>query len=936
MESQDRQRESEAAILFITRQFLKEQEMSRALSAVSLDASLDNDLGIDSLGKVELFTRIEKNLDIRFPDAVMAQSDTLRAIAEAAAIAKPDLPSEAVKSVLLQETTLQLLSPDTLETMVDVLYHHAEQEPDRVHMYLVEEGGQELPLTFGELLDAAKRVATGLKKLGVGNDDAVAIMLPTGFEFFKTFMGILLAGAIPVPLYPPFRPDRLLEYAMRESRILANAEARCLVTFAGASMLGKLLKSSVPSLRAVVLASSLGNDEPIASRTVRRPEDAVIVQYTSGSTGDPKGVLITHQSMLSNIRSSGKAMGVSARDSLVSWLPLYHDMGLMSWLGSLYFGIPITIFSPLSFLNRPERWLWAIHYHRGTISAGPNFAYALCVKKIDPKAIEGLDLSSWRLALNGAEAVNSQTLLRFYETFKKYGLQKSALYPVYGLAENTVGLSFPVPGSELIIDRVKRERLETEGYAEPAGSGDAVEFVSLGRTIEDSEIRIVDAASQPVRERQIGEIQFRGASAMQGYYRNLKATAAAWHDGWWDTGDLGYIANGDLYITGRKKDLIIKAGRNLYPETIEDVTGKIPGIRRGCVVAFGVSNAHSGTEHLVIVAETADKSQEGLHALEGKITHEVSLALGVPPDKVVLVPPQSIPKTSSGKLQRSACKQAYLKGDLGDKHASMSLQAAKLVARSLYQRVRGWPRFLMRVLYTLYSVLIIAIPGLLSAAPALLMPEKLAARWLKVCARGLCMLLLVPVRVKNLSDKPIEGACIYCPNHASYMDALVLQAVLPAGTRFVGKKELMKSPGISLFLKKLRMLSVDRFEFSKNLEDTAVIGEALAAGDSVTLFPEGTFTFASGLRPFRSGAFQLAVDSNVPIVPVSLTNTRKWLRTGSYLFSPASVTVTIGEPLQPVGSGWEEVVRLRKATRMAIAAYCGEDVLDLVHSGPER
>ncbi len=273
---------------------------------------------------------------------------------------------------------------------------------------------------------------------------------------------MILAGAIPVPIYPPFRADRIEEYAKREVGILRNAQARLLVTFAAAEVLSNMLQTFVPSLTKAITVKNLQASTGTLPTVAIEPDDIILIQYTSGSTGEPKGVTLTHRNMLANIRAIEKAIGIKPTDVSVSWLPLYHDMGLMSWLGSLYFGIPVTILSPLTFLTRPERWLWTIHYHRATISGGPNFAYELCVKKINPSDIEGLDLSSWQYAFNGAEAINPKTLERFAKKFSPHGFKLESFAPVYGLAEATVGLTFPSQKREPRIDKIQREWFEKE------------------------------------------------------------------------------------------------------------------------------------------------------------------------------------------------------------------------------------------------------------------------------------------------------------------------------------------------------------------------------------------------------------------------------------------------------------------------------------------
>ena len=353
----------------------------------------------------------------------------------------------------------------------------------------------------------------------------------------------------------------------------------------------------------------------------------------------------------------------------VSWLPLYHDMGLIgAWLNCLHNGLPLTLMPPTAFLARPERWLWAIHERRATLSAAPNFAYELCARRIGDDALEGLDLSSWRVALNGAEPVSPGRSSASRAASRPTASGPSAMTPVYGLAECSVALAFPPIGRGPRVDRIAREPFQREGLARPAAPGDtaALEFVSAGRELPEHEIRILDDAGSDVAERVVGRLAFRGPSMTSGYYRNPEATAAiTLPGGWLDSGDLAYRADGEIHICGRRKDLIIKGGRNLVPQEIEEAAAGVEGIRRGCVVAFGVANATLGTEALVIVAETRATDPLERERLASAVTERVAAAVEVPPDEVVLVPPGAVLKTSSGKVRRAATKEQFVQGALG-------------------------------------------------------------------------------------------------------------------------------------------------------------------------------------------------------------------------------------------------------------------------------
>ncbi len=924
----------ESQLLLLTRQFLLEQETERAVRAIALDASLEKHLGIDSLGKVELLHRIEKTFDIQLPDSVLAEADTIKSIAEAVMIAKP------ARKFFLKHASAPVLESleidlSAIKTLQDVLIEYAIREPNRPHIYLQDEEGNEEVITYGALLSKASSVANALIDLGIKPDDTIAIMLPTSKEFFQSFFGILLAGAVPVPIYPPFRMDKIEEYALREVKILNNAEVRMLITFAEASVLSKILQAHIPSLKAVVNANSLLNHSGALPHVPRTGDQAALIQYSSGSTGDPKGILLYHENILANIRAIEKALQIKPTDAVVSWLPLYHDMGLMSWLSSLYFGLPITIMSPLSFLNRPERWLWSIHYRRATLSAAPNFAYELCVKKIDDEMLEGLDLSSWRLSFNGAEAVNPNTLERFYQRFKNYGFKKETLCPVYGLAENTVALTVPVLNREFRIDKITRGPFEKNMRAVPhSNEKDFLIFVSEGVAIEGHDIRIVDNKIIPLEERHIGNVQFRGPSAMQGYYRNPEATSAVYFDGWWGTGDLGYMADGELFITGRKKDLIIKAGRNFTPESIEEVVGNIQGVRKGCVIAFGVTDSSIGTEKLIIAAESKLTDPLEKKKLADEITEQVVVNIGIPPDQVVIIPLRKIPKTSSGKLQRSQCKASFLKGDLSGKSRAVFMQMATLWLSGFKKRIKRFSTQCLRFVYTSYVGVIILIMLLPVWFLIMVTSKKIAPRILKICLKTLFILGGCRIIVENASRLYQAKPIIYAANHFSYADALILFSILPPGTLFIVKKELLKVPIIRSSIKKLGFIAVDRWDFSQNIEDTKQINTVLESGNAIMIYPEGTFTYASGLRPFKAGAFQLSVDTRTAICPIALKNTRKLLRDGSILLWPTKIIVTVCELAVPESNDWQEVVRLRTTVRQMIAKYCGEPTLDLIVAGP--
>lgn len=939
MENKHTDKDLENHLLQLVRDFILEIKSERVLSEVSLDASIEKDLGIDSLGRVELFLRIEKQFGVHFPETTLVQAETLKDILTAIQSSQPEKKHRFRDFVQAPLETREFDLSHT-HSLVDVLVKHAAKHPNRPHIYLMNEKEEETIITYGNLLDRARLVAQGLIELGLQREETVAIMLPTGEDFFYAFFGTLLAGGIPVPIYPPFRPDKIEEYALREAAILNNAEVRILITFSQVETLGRLLRVFIKSLYAVTTVQSLRESKKNLPTLSLEFDDPAMIQYTSGSTSDPKGVLLTHANLLSNIRAVGKAAQLSTKDVGISWLPLYHDMGLIgAWFSTLYHGFPLTIMSPMTFLSRPERWLWAIHYHRGTVSAGPNFAYELCVRRIKEEDIVGLDLSSWRLAFNGAEAINPATLASFTKKFAPYGFRPETFYPVYGLAECSVGLTFPVEKRKPRIDAIQREPFEKEQKAIPATSNhkeaDTLSFVCCGQALPDHEIRIVDEQGQELPERRVGTLEFTGPSAMKGYFRNPEATNQVYRDGWWDSGDYAYLAENEVFITGRKKDLIIKAGRNLYPQEIEEAVSQVSGVRRGCSVAFGVADKKSGTEKIVIVAETAENKPNARHKIVDEIIEKVTLTLGVPPDEVCLVPPRTVPKTSSGKLQRSACKKMYLENKLTKPHAPVWWQMTKLMVKGSALTMHRFLTKMGQISYTLYIGILLCLFALPMWLTVFLLPKRGAQFLFRVLIQLFLFFAAIRIEIRGKENRPKlkSQKIVYVSNHASYADAVILMSVLPKNVLFVGKQEILHWPFINTLFKKFGYLSVDRLDFTKNIQDATKIEESLKLGNPILIFPEGTFTYATGLRPFKMGAFKIAVESQSPICPISLQGTRDLLRSGSFLFSPSKITVTFSKLIVPEAKTWSEVTRLHALTRAEIVKHCGELSLDFTVAG---
>jgi len=900
---------------------------------LGLDHSLERDYGLDSLARVELFARIDHELGVALGEAALTEAETPRDLLRfVAAGARRGAGRPATAPIGAapgpQAAVEDEYPPDSVATLVDIFDWHLQRHPGRVLITLYEDGDQAIELSYGALHADGVAVAAGLRALGLERGDKVAIMLPTGREFFAAFFGALVAGLVPVPLYPPARPSQLEDHLKRVAGILRNAQARVMVTVERAMPLAQLLRAQVESMRSVATVAQLSRADAAWVRPAIGGSDIAFLQYTSGSTGDPKGVVLTHANLLANLRVMWRTAKVGSADVFVSWLPLYHDMGLIgACLGGLVLGFHLVLMSPLAFLARPARWLQTIHRHRATISAAPNFAYELCVAKLADADLEGLDLSCWRLAFNGAEPVSPDTLERFAARFARCGFAREALMPVYGLAENSLGLTFPPVGRGPLIDRIDRTALARDGVAAPARPDDAqpMRIVSCGQVLPGHELRVVDASGRELPEREQGRVQFRGPSSTQGYLSNPAAQARLFDGSWLNTGDLGYMAGGELYLTGREKDIVIRGGFNIHPQELETAVAAVEGVRKGGVAVFAATDRRSGTERLVVLAETKiDDAAQRRHLVQ-TITALSATLLGAPADDVVLAPPRSVLKTSSGKIRRAACRELYEQGRLGLTQRAPWLQWVSLAAAAAVARLRRAGRAFGQRAWGLWAWIVVCTMGLLAWCGVMVLAEvpmrRRAARALTWAA---IHLIGLPVRVQGLERLPARGPCIVVANHASYADSILLGAVLPPGFSFAAKRELADAPFIGVALQRLGIAFVEREQAARGVEDARALQALVSVGESFVFFPEGTLRRASGLQGFKLGAFVVAAATETPLVPVTLNGTRSLLRDGTWWPRRGPISVTIGAPLMPAGTGWNSAVALREAARQAIAATLAE------------
>jgi 1-acyl-sn-glycerol-3-phosphate acyltransferase len=940
----------EEALLLLIRELAAEIHPDRDRE-LDLRSSLSEAAGLDSLARVELLIRIRKRFKVELADrsalAAETAEDLLRAIREAGrppgpdqswtavspAVAREKRPAEAIEAAEEARSGKPGLSeaaPRRLPTLVHALEWHAARHPGHAHIRLMEDGEKITgTITYAELLAEAERVASALLSRDPGPRPAVGIMLATSRAFFTTFMGTLIAGGVPVPLYPPFRADRIGEHLRRQGGILRNAGCRILVAHPESVKVGALLKAQAPVLGTVCTPDDLAEWGGHATGWPERsPDDLALLQYTSGSTGDPKGVMLDHGNLLANVHAMAAAARVTPDDVFVSWLPLYHDMGLIgAWLGSLVYGMPLVIMPPTAFLVRPARWLRAIHRHGGTLSASPNFGYAICAERLEQADVEGLDLRAWRRAFNGAEPVSPKTLAAFRKRFGPHGFRADAMAPVYGLAENAVGLAFPEPGRPPRIDRVIRRAFERDLAALPATEEeeDALEIASCGLPLPGHEIRIVDDAGRELPDRRVGRIQFRGPSSTRGYFRNPEADKGLFRDGWLESGDLGYMAGGEIFVSGRTKDVLIRAGRHFFPYEVEEAVGAIPGIRKGAVAAIAVPDPAAGSEKLAILAETRETDRARREGLSRAIDEAATALTGMPADMVRLLPPRSIPKTPSGKIRRGASRELLREVREG-KARPVGLQVAGELAHSLRP---GFRRLRRRASELRFAAAFWLLFGLFSPAAwiAAMLPWGNPLRRVRAVARGYFRAAGIRISVDGLERLP-AGPAVLAANHPSWLDGPLLVAALPPRHGLVAKAELRRNPLLRMALRRIGTAFVERADPGRSAADAMELGRITAGGRSLVFFPEGTVRRAPGVHPFRMGAFVAAAGAGLPVVPVTLTGSRTALRGDQWFPRRAAVLVKVLPPLHPRGSDWDAALAVRDECRRRIAKSLGEPMVD--------
>lgn len=552
-------------------------------------------------------------------------------------------------------------------TLAHLVHQNYKKNPEKISIVLQHAGQDDVPISYHDLVAGSARYARTYASAGIQPGEVVVLILQHGADLIYSFWGAILHGAIPAIM--PFLTEKLSpeRYRADLSALISVTQPAAIVTYP--EFESDILSALTPgnSVRTILLTSQL---EPVAEPDFNQmyglqcaPTDIVLLQHSSGTTGLQKGVALSHQAVLNQLDAYTRAINLTSDDVLVSWLPLYHDMGLIAgFLMPILSGITLVLISPFDWVRAPYKLFQAVSRYKGTLSWLPNFSYNFCAQKVRDRDLEGVDLSTWRVITNCSEPVKWDSHQAFYQRFKNYGLRETALNCSYAMAENVFGVTQTTLGTEPVTDEIDRESYINERIAHsPVDGKPSLRMMSSGRALHNTRILILTENGDVLPDRVIGEIALQSDCMLTGYYHRPDVTEKALRDGWYLTGDYGYILNGEVFVAGRKKDMIIVGGKNVYPQDLESLAYEVPGIHAGRAVAFGIEDAKAGTEEVVIVAEVdtdeTGERQKIADALRRHITQNSAVALRY----AHIVSPKWILKTSSGKTARSANREKFLK-----------------------------------------------------------------------------------------------------------------------------------------------------------------------------------------------------------------------------------------------------------------------------------
>ena len=555
-----------------------------------------------------------------------------------------------------------------MTTLFNLLQRSYQEVPDKASIILQYAGQADVPITYRQLIRGANRYALTLTREGIKPNEVILLILTHGEDLVYSFWGSILHGAIPAIM--PFLTEKLSpeKYRSDLASLISITKPVAIITSPEFEDEAKSALTPSDYVRKVILTNTIeAETEPnfdSLEGMKASPEDIVLLQHSSGTTGLQKGVALSHRAVLNQLEAYGKAIQLNSEsDVIVSWLPLYHDMGLIAcFLLPVLMRITLVEMSPFDWVRAPYRLMQSVSQYKGTLTWLPNFAYNFCAQKIRERNLEGVDLSSWRAIINCSEPVHVESHQIFADKFSTYGLNPFALQTCYAMAENVFGVAQSPLGQAPIVDEIDREIFMTQRLATPPEPGQPVmRMMSSGNPLVNTKIRIVDESFNDVPERTVGEIAVQSDCMLTEYYNRPDATQSAIKNGWYLTGDYGYMAHGELYVSGRKKDMIIVGGKNIYPQDLESLANEVPGVHPGRTVAFGIYDEEAGTEDVVIIAEADSGDPAEMDVVANAIRQHVTKSSAIALRYVKVVDDKWIIKTSSGKTARSANKEKFIK-----------------------------------------------------------------------------------------------------------------------------------------------------------------------------------------------------------------------------------------------------------------------------------
>lgn len=915
-------------LLAVTRLFLRELGAQRAARAVSLDALLLDDLGLGSLERVAFLQRLEQHFGVRLAIEDLLRADSMRDMYHLLEQAEPHMEMQLPELALA--TAAMPVEVDPCETLVDVLSRYVEAEPKRRQACLLQSQGQVTELSYGSLWRKARHLAVLLQQHAACTPQAVIAIAVTEAEaFMVSYLAVVLAGLQPLVMRMPVNAHclRPLYWRIRLPMLVSNQVAGLILQDVSAQNALRPLQQALASNLAYFIYDELIARPQLPEYELRPVSaDYVIYRRLAWDHREQSRLQVTHAQWLQQIREDGAALNIKASDVVFSWLSLVEPMGLLSaWLGSLYYGLPFIWMPPQDFFAAPEKWLWGIHQYRASISFAPNAGYAKCVQEIKEQSCVGLDLSCWRVALNAGESMAAITVRQFCERFSAYGFSDCAMIQGYIPAGESMLLTLSMLSRPAHFERISRQVFFSHKRAQllEADRPGGLLFVASGRSLPSSEIHIVDQDGRSLGDRQIGYIKYR---------RHFRLDS----NQWCVCSDLGYIADETLYTVAADPQQVVKYGSYITPYALRMVITGIAALAKANYLSFSITEPAGGQAEWVLLLAT-DKIRNPFYVrrVQAVLHNHLTQCFGVAPDHMLFYAKHGLERfgeTTDEQLQ--GAQAAYQAGELLPQPAwyhhrrlwGKTCALAKLCLRPLTK--------LAKLIYSIYFLLLFILLFIPCSFVVRVLPKRLSKKLFKFICRLIFLLAGCPIVVKGRAWLRQSEHVIFAPNHTSYLDVLALIAVLPSRVCFVGKRELKSIPLLGSLFKNMGHLFVDPADIRRGEENLQQLISVLQEGRSLVIYPEGTFTHANGLRPFKLGAFMAAAQTNTPVCPVICTGLRRVLRDRELLLRPGLIRV-IAKPWQrPEADDMQAVLKLRDDVMAQIAEDCGEPVLELVVAGP--